>query len=95
VLVACRCRRRLGPALAACWRPSALGGALSVIAYGLVIWAMSLAPMAAVSALRETSVIIAALIGTRLLHEPFGTRRVLAASLVAVGVVLLQVSRAA
>jgi drug/metabolite transporter (DMT)-like permease len=40
-------------------------------------------------------VIIAALIGTRLLREPFGTRRVLAAGLVAVGVVLLQVSRAA
>lgn len=95
ILVACRYRRRLGPALAACWRPGALGGALSVIAYGLVIWAMSLAPMAAVSALRETSVIIAAVIGTRVLREPFGTRRVLAASLVAAGVVLLQVSRAA
>lgn len=95
VLVACRYRRRLGPALAACWRPAALGGALSVIAYGLVIWAMTLTPMAAVSALRETSVIIAALIGTRLLREPFGARRVLAASLVAAGIVLLQVSRAA
>ena len=95
LLVACRYRRRLGPALAACWRPAALGGALSVIAYGLVIWAMTLAPMAAVSALRETSVIIAALIGTRLLREPFGTRRVLAASVVAVGVIMLQVSRAA
>jgi drug/metabolite transporter (DMT)-like permease len=94
VIVALRYRRRLGPALAACWRPAACGGVLSVIAYGLVIWAMSLTPMAAVSALRETSVIIAALIGTRLLREPFGTRRVLAASLVAAGVVLLQVSRA-
>jgi drug/metabolite transporter (DMT)-like permease len=94
VLVACRYRRRLGPALAACWRPAALGGALSVVAYGLVIWAMTLTPMAAVSALRETSVIIAALIGTRLLREPFGTRRVLAAVLVAVGIVLLQVGRA-
>jgi drug/metabolite transporter (DMT)-like permease len=94
VIVAFRYRRRLGPALAACWRPAAFGGVLSVIAYGLVIWAMSLTPLAAVSALRETSVIIAALIGTRLLREPFGTRRVLAAGLVAAGVVLLQVSRA-
>jgi drug/metabolite transporter (DMT)-like permease len=93
-IVAWRYRARLGPALAACWRPAALGGALSFLAYGLVIWAMTLTPMAAVSALRETSVIIAALIGTRLLHEPFGTRRVLAASLVAAGVVLLQISRA-
>lgn len=95
VLVAYRYRRRLGPALEACWRPAALGGGLSVVAYGLVIWAMTLTPMAAVSALRETSVIMAALIGTRLLREPFGARRVLAASLVAAGVVLLQVSRGA
>jgi drug/metabolite transporter (DMT)-like permease len=94
VIVALRYRRRLGPALAACWRPAAFGGALAVIAYALVIWAMSLTPMAAVSALRETSVIIAALIGTRILREPFGARRVLAASIVAAGVVLLQVSRA-
>jgi uncharacterized membrane protein len=50
--------------------------------------------MAQVSALRETSVIMAALIGTRLLRERFGTRRVVAASLVAVGVVLLQIGRA-
>ncbi len=95
ILIAWRYRRRLGPALGAGWWPGALGGALSVVAYGLVIWAMTLAPMAAVSALRETSVIIAALIGTRLLREPFGTRRVLAASVVAVGVIMLQVSRAA
>jgi drug/metabolite transporter (DMT)-like permease len=94
VVVAWRYRARLGPALAECWRPASLGGALSVVAYGLVIWAMSLSPMAAVSALRETSVIVAALIGTRVLREPFGTRRVFAASLVAAGVVLLQVSRA-
>ena len=46
--------------------------------------------MAQVSALRETSVILAALIGTRLLGEPFGGRRVLAAAVVAVGVALLQ-----
>jgi drug/metabolite transporter (DMT)-like permease len=67
---------------------------LSVVAYGVVIWALTRAPMAQVSALRETSVIMAALIGTRLLRERFGTRRVVAASLVAAGVVLLQIGRA-
>jgi drug/metabolite transporter (DMT)-like permease len=66
------------------------GGVLALAAYGLVIWAMSQAPMASVSALRETSVIIAALIGTRLLREPFGRRRVVAASVVALGVILLE-----
>ena len=45
-----------------------------------------------VSALRETCVIMAALIGVRLLREPFGRRRVVAASVVAVGVVLLEAS---
>jgi drug/metabolite transporter (DMT)-like permease len=95
LLVGYRYRARLGEALGRAWRPAAVGGVLAAAAYGVVIWAMTRAPMAQVSALRETSVIMAALIGTRLLREPFGTRRILAASLVAVGVVLLQVSRAA
>jgi drug/metabolite transporter (DMT)-like permease len=94
VIVAIVYRDRLRQSLSRCWRPAAIGGALSVVAYAMVIWAMSLSPMASVSALCETSVIIAALIGTRFLDEPFGRRRVLAASVVAFGVVLLQVSRA-
>jgi drug/metabolite transporter (DMT)-like permease len=48
--------------------------------------------MTYVSALRETSVILAVLIGTRLMGESFGTRRILAATAVAAGVVMLQVS---
>jgi drug/metabolite transporter (DMT)-like permease len=95
LLVAYRYRARLGEALGRAWRPAAAGGVLAAAAYGLVIWAMTRAPMAQVSALRETSVIMAALIGTRLLREPFGARRLFAASLVAVGVVLLQFGRAA
>jgi drug/metabolite transporter (DMT)-like permease len=83
-------RRDLAAELRASWRASVLGGVLALGAYGLVIWAMSLAPMASVSALRETSVVMAALIGTRLLREPFGTRRMIAASVVALGVVLLE-----
>ena len=51
---------------------------------------MALAPLAQVVALRETSVIIAAFIGTRLLGEPFGKSRVLAATLVAGGVALMR-----
>lgn len=75
------------------WRGGLLGGAFAAGAYGLVIWAMSRAPMTYVSALRETSVIFAALIGTRLLREPFGLRRVIAATVVVLGVMLLQFSR--
>jgi drug/metabolite transporter (DMT)-like permease len=75
--------------VAASFRPhlaiAAGGGMLAALGYGIVIWAMGRAPLAHVSALRETSVILAALIGTLLLGEPFGRRRVLAAILVAGG----------
>jgi drug/metabolite transporter (DMT)-like permease len=77
------------------WKLVSAGGVLAFVAYALVIWAMTIAPMAQVSALRETSVILAALIGTRLLGEPFGRRRVVAASLVALGVILLETAGAA
>jgi drug/metabolite transporter (DMT)-like permease len=72
--------------------PAALGGLLSFAAYALVIWAMATTPMALVSALRETSVVLAAWIGTRLLAEPFGGRRIAAAALVAAGIVLLKLA---
>lgn len=66
------------------------GGIASSTAYGLVIYAMSLGPMAIVSSLRETSVIFAALIGVVWLREPFGRARVIAATLVALGVGLIR-----
>ncbi len=81
--------------IAAAFRPHLLtgfiGSLLSGLAYGIVIWAMSIAPMAHVVALRETSVLIAAAIGSLVLQEPFGRRRIVAAGIVAAGAVLLQV----
>ena len=71
------------------WK-SVAGGALQLTAYGLVVWALVLAPMAAVSALRETSVLFAAIIGVKLLGEPLGRRRVAAAALVAAGVAMIE-----
>jgi len=71
------------------WK-SAAGGALQLAAYGLVVWALSLAPMAAVSALRETSVLFAAIIGVKLLGEPLGARRIAAAAVVAAGVMMVE-----
>jgi drug/metabolite transporter (DMT)-like permease len=68
---------------------AAVGGLLAALGYGIVIWAMGRAPLAHVSALRETSVILAAIIGSTLLGEPFGRRRILAAALVAGGNALL------
>ena len=62
------------------------GGIASTVAYGLVIYAMSSGAMAAVSALRETSVIMAVLIGAVKLREHVGWRRLSAAGMVVVGV---------
>jgi drug/metabolite transporter (DMT)-like permease len=67
---------------------------LQLTAYGLVIWAMSFSAMAAVSALRETSVIFATIIGTRLLKERFGLLRISATMLVAGGVVVMNLAPA-
>lgn len=65
------------------------GGLVALAAYGLVLWAYSLGAVAPVSALRETSVVFAALLGTLVLREPFGARRVVAAGFVAAGIVAL------
>lgn len=85
-------RHRLGETVARNWVSGCTSGALQFAAYALVIWAMSLGAMAAVSALRETSVIFAAAIGALILKERFGARRMTAACLVAAGIVLMRVA---
>lgn len=65
------------------------GGALSTAAYGLVLWAQSRAPLAPVAALRESSVVVGAVIGAWLFRERFGTPRVLASVLLAAGIGLM------
>jgi drug/metabolite transporter (DMT)-like permease len=72
------------------WLRGMVGGALSAGAYAVVLWAMTRAPVAAVAALRETSVIFAALIGAWLLREGHIARRVSGAAIVAAGVVALK-----
>jgi drug/metabolite transporter (DMT)-like permease len=71
--------------------PAALGGAaLSVAAYGIAIWAMTVAPIALVAALRETSVLFATLLSTFLLREPWLAARIAAAFMVLAGALLLR-----
>jgi drug/metabolite transporter (DMT)-like permease len=92
LLIAVRLRgRSLGPAVRPIWWRGALGGVLALAAYGLVLWAQTRGALAAVAALRETSVVVAAAIGTLFLGERFGRLRVLAACLVAAGILLLEV----
>jgi drug/metabolite transporter (DMT)-like permease len=68
-----------------------VAGALSVLAYGLVLWAQTRGALAPIAALRETSVIFGAIIGTLVFREPFGRARIVATVLVVAGIVLLNV----
>ncbi|MFP7672296.1 hypothetical protein ACG74X_02945 [Marivita sp. S0852] len=68
------------------------GGAISGVAYGLALFAKTLAPIGIVSAVRETSVIFAALIGVIWMSEGPANRRLLAAGIVAIGVMILALS---
>jgi drug/metabolite transporter (DMT)-like permease len=72
------------------WRRGLIGGAASLGAYAIVLWAMTRAPIAAVAALRETSVLFAALIGAVWLKEGFGWPRLAGAASVVAGVAALK-----
>jgi drug/metabolite transporter (DMT)-like permease len=80
---------------ASAWRDASttrrglLAGVLCVVAYGIVLWAQTRAPLAEVAAIRETSVVFAALIGMTMFGESFGRRRVAAAVVIATGIVLI------
>lgn len=64
-------------------------GLISYLGYGLVLWAQTFAPIAQVTALRETSVVFAALIAWLFLGERLGARRWLGAAVVAAGAGLI------
>jgi drug/metabolite transporter (DMT)-like permease len=64
---------------------AASGGAISLLAYGAIIWAMQTSPMGAVSALRETSVVFAALLGAVFLGERLTGLRIAACCIIALG----------
>ncbi len=73
-------------------RPGAMIAAAALFStggYGVVIWAMSRAPMAQVSALRETSILFAAAIGAIFLHEPMTPRRLAGGAAIAAGAIIL------
>lgn len=71
------------------WWRGVVGGTIANTGYGIAIYALALGPMAHVAALRETSVLFGALMGTLLLGEPFGVRRVVAAAVIVSGLTLM------
>jgi phosphonate utilization associated putative membrane protein len=72
------------------WRLALIGSAASLGSYGIALWAMTRAPVAIVAALRETSVLFAALIGTLFLREGFDWQRAAGTLIIVAGVVVLR-----
>jgi len=72
------------------WQRGLAGGALQVVSYGVALWAMTLAPIAIIASLRETSVLFGALIAVLVLKEPLRAVRVAAALLIVTGLVLIR-----
>ncbi len=83
-------RRAFVAHAAAHWRRGLAGAALSGASYGVALWAMTRAPVAAVAALRETSVLFGALLGAWLLREGQVRRRLAGAATVLAGVIALK-----
>ena len=69
-----------------------LGGLASVGSYGIALWAMTRAPVAAVAALRETSILFATAIAAFILREPVGRTRLAAVALIACGAVAMRLA---
>jgi drug/metabolite transporter (DMT)-like permease len=85
--------RRLVDAMRTGWRQSTVTGAMAVLAYVLVMVAVRRAPVGYVAALRESSVLLAAFLGSRYLAEGAVRQRTVAAAVILAGLVLLVASR--
>jgi drug/metabolite transporter (DMT)-like permease len=80
------------PAMLPYWKIGLGGGALAVISYCIALWAMTVAPIAIVAALRETSVLFGALIAVVMLKEPLRAARMIAALLIVAGLMALRLA---
>jgi drug/metabolite transporter (DMT)-like permease len=72
------------------WRTAGLGGLGTLAAYSMVLWAMTRAPIASIAALREMSIVFAALIGALFLHEQLNRWRWIAVTLVCLGAIVIK-----
>lgn len=85
-------RKRLRSLPVRSWLIGVTGGLLSSLAYGLAIYAKSLTTLGSVSAIRETSVVMAALIGIVWFGERPWKLRLASAAVVAAGIILLAIA---
>lgn len=85
-------RSSLVKTLETTWKPSITAGILSLFSYGSALIAMGMYPVAHVAAIRETSIVFAAVFGWLILGESFGTIRVALAAIVVGGLFILKLS---
>jgi uncharacterized membrane protein len=96
VFVGSAAATRRGAALGAWrrdWRRTLASGALGVVSFSVFMWALGRAEVGAVTALRETSVVFAALLGALFLKERMSAARCLSAAFVVAGVAAISLSR--
>jgi drug/metabolite transporter (DMT)-like permease len=74
------------------WRLGAGGGVMQVTSYGIAIWAMTVAPIALVGALRETSVLFGTILAVVFLKEPLLMPRIAAALMIVCGLVMIRLA---
>ncbi|GGC49181.1 EamA family transporter [Chelatococcus reniformis] len=85
-------RPALGAAIARRWRLGLLGGACTLVSYGLALWAMTAAPVAVIAALRETSILFGTAISALVLGERVGAARLAAVMVIAAGAAVLRLA---
>jgi drug/metabolite transporter (DMT)-like permease len=74
------------------WPLGIAGGVATTASYGLALWAMTVAPVAVVAALRETSILFGTAIAGLVLKEHIGARRIIAACIIACGAAILRLA---
>ncbi|MHC1550311.1 DMT family transporter [Phyllobacterium sp. K27] len=93
-LVALYLRRgQVGVSLRKSWKVGVLGGLISLLAYWIVTWAMTQAPLALVSAVRESSMVFAVLFGVFFLKERLDLAKLAAIGVTLIGTAMLKISR--
>ena len=73
-------------------RLATIGGVGTLGSYGLALWAMTMAPVAAVAALRETAILFAVAISAFILKESVGPKRLAAVALIATGAAVMRLA---
>ena len=73
------------------WKKGIFSGLISISAYSIVLWAMTKAPIAQVSAIRETSVLFGSIIAITFLSEPLRISRIISAIMITIGIVMVKI----